>query len=495
MNCIVILCDTWRRDHCGAYHLGRPLNQCWSPEQPDWVVPTPNLDRLAARGTVFENAWCGSTPCMPARRDIYTGRYEFVERGWGPLNEEDLDLPRQISGEPNLSLTKQLREGRPVSYLVTDHFHLWEEGSGNYHMGYTGFDFIRGQEADGWLTDPVEFDCPPEYTNTQLERHFRHIALMRKTEEDWYAPQVFTRAADWLERNHTHDNFYLHIDCFNPHEPWDPPEEYVKMFDPRGYNVKRRLVAGRGGLDEDELLHVRATYAAQVVMTDRWLGKLLDKLDEHDLWRDTMVIFTTDHGTYNGDRGRFGKIGTHEHDAAGHIPFIVAHPLYGQGERREQLVQLVDIYPTVLSAVGRPCPGDRHGVDLIPVLQDAGAATRDYAITGQFGKSVTITDGEWILHQSPVESNQPLYWYGYSLIRERRGAVVGEFADGRRPAESKMFNMPTWLSDKRSDPNELVNLAEERPEKLKEMQQALVRTLQRIQAPDEQLDRLGLRGL
>jgi arylsulfatase A-like enzyme len=230
-------------------------------------------------------------------------------------------------------------------------------------------------------------------------------------------------------------------------------------------------------------------------MTDRWLGKLLDKLDEHDLWRDTMVIFTTDHGTYNGDRGRFGKIGTHEHDAAGHIPFIVAHPQFGHGERREQLVQLVDIYPTVLSAVGRPCPDDRHGVDLIPVLKDAGAATRDYAITGQFGKSVTITDGEWILHQSPVESNQPLYWYGYCHVRERRGAVVGEFADGRRPAESKMFNAPTWMSDKRTDPNELVNLAEERPEKLREMQQALVRTLQRIQAPDEQLDRLGLRGL
>ena len=111
MNTIVILCDTLRRDHCGAYHHGRPLNECWSAEQPDWVVPTPNMDRLAARGTTFDQAWCGSTPCMPARRDIYTGRHEFLERGWGPLEEDELDLPRQVSGAPNRPIPTVLEGG------------------------------------------------------------------------------------------------------------------------------------------------------------------------------------------------------------------------------------------------------------------------------------------------------------------------------------------------------------------------------------------------
>ena len=64
MNVIHILCDTLRRGHCGPYHQGRTLNQVDSPEQPDWVVPTPNLDRLAARGTVLERAYAGSTPCI-----------------------------------------------------------------------------------------------------------------------------------------------------------------------------------------------------------------------------------------------------------------------------------------------------------------------------------------------------------------------------------------------------------------------------------------------
>ena len=70
MNAIVVLCDTLRRDHCGPYSGGQPLDQCWSDEQPSWAVPTPNMDRLAARGTVFDQVWCGSTPCMPARREV-----------------------------------------------------------------------------------------------------------------------------------------------------------------------------------------------------------------------------------------------------------------------------------------------------------------------------------------------------------------------------------------------------------------------------------------
>ncbi|MFC3767056.1 sulfatase [Paenibacillus sp. GCM10012303] len=498
MNCIVIVCDTLRVDHCGPYHQGRPLNRVMSPEQPEWIVPTPNMDRLARRGTVFDNAWCGSTPCMPARRDIYTGRYEFLERGWGPLEDGDLDLPRQVSGPPNQSLSRQLAQGYPVSYMVTDHFHLWEQGAGNYHMGYTGFDFVRGHEADAWKTDPVVFPCPDD-ADHKVERHHRNVHLTRKSEEDYFCAKVFTQAADWLEANRSHDNFYVHIDCFDPHEPWDPPEEWLKKFDPRGYDVDRwkSMVPydkWENHYAPEELRHVQARYAAMVAMTDKWLGKLLDKLDELDLWNDTMVIFTSDHGTYNGDHGRIGKLQTHQHDACGHIPFIVAHPRDGHGERRSQLVQLVDIYPTVLSAVGRPCPPDRHGIDLLPVLRDAGAGTRRYAISGMFGRSVTITDGEWILHQSPVPDNKPLYWYGHSTARFIP-YDLGPYEKGRRAVDCPSWGTPTWLSDKTADPNEYTNLADVRPDKLDELQRELAVKLGELGAPAEQLERLGLHAL
>ena len=497
MNVITILCDTLRRDHCGPYNHGQPLNQCWSREAPDWIVPTPNMDRLAARGTVFENAWCGSTPCMPARRDMHTGRFEFLERGWGPLEEEDLDLARQISGPANQSITGMLEKGHNVSQLITDHFHLWEQGSGNYHMGFTGFEFVRGVEGDCFRTDPVEFKCPPKELLRKNERHWRNVHFIRKSEEDWFCAQVFSKAATWLDRNHTHDGFYLHLDCFDPHEPWDPPQELVDEFFPGAYDVEGWTGAGpyakwRNVISEGLFKSYRARYAANVVLVDRWLGRLLDKMDEHNLWDNTMIILTTDHGTYNGDHGRMGKLQTHQHDAVGHIPFIAYHPEHGHGERRSQLVQLVDTYTTTLSAMGKSIPEDRHGVDLIPVLKDPSAFTRDFAIAGQFGKSVTITDGDWILHQSPIEENQPLNWHGHCLARFLH-YDLGGYEGGRRPVKNcKSWEAPTWLSDKTADLNELDNVAESNPTKVSEMQEVLRESLAQLGAPEEQCMRLGL---
>ncbi len=503
MNVITILCDTLRRDHVGAYSGGKPLNQCWSQEAPAWSVPTPNMDRLIARGTVFDNAYIGSTPCMPARRDIYTGRLEFLQRGWGPLEEEDFDLPRQVSGPPNRSLKWTMEQGYPVSCLLTDHFHLWEQGSGNYHMGYTGFEFVRGIESDALYTDPIDFPCPPGDLLNKNERHWRNVFFIRQNEEDYFCAQVCSKAADWLQRNHEHEDFYLHLDIFDPHEPWDPPEEILQQFDERGYAIEGLCAAApyapwREHYSEDQFDNMRARYAAKVVFLDRWLGKVFDALDELDLWKDTLVIFTSDHGTWNGDHGRMGKLGTHQYDGCAHIPFIACHPEHGHGQRRSQLVQLTDIYPTVLAAVGRPLPEmpeDRplHGIDLLPVLlEDASATTRECALMGMFGKSMSITDGEWTLHQSPVAKNEPLYWHGYHLARFI-GYDLGAFESGRRAVKNcASWDAPTSLHDKKEDINELVNLAEQEPDKLAEMQEKLRVELMRLKAPEWQVERLGL---
>jgi arylsulfatase A-like enzyme len=500
VNCIVVLCDTLRRDHCGPYHRGRPLDEVRSEEQPDWVVETPNMDRLAERGTTFENAYNGSVPCMPARRDIYTGRYDFLERGWGPLEPDDQDLPTLVSGPHNQSIRKALAEGYQVSELVSDHYHLWHAGSGNYHWGYTGHEFIRGQEADAWKTAPAEFETP-DGEDTKLERHFRNVALTREGESDHFAAQVFQTAADWLYDNHEHEDFYLHLDCFDPHEPWDPPEHLIEEFDERGYDVEEwdslpEYDEWADHYTEDDLRHIQARYAAMVRLVDRWLGVLLDAMDDLGLWEDTMVVLTTDHGTFNGDHGRTGKFhggtATHNHEPVAHVPLVVHHPEHGHGERRDHLVQLVDLYPTVLNALGREVPPDRHGLDLGPVIADPETETREYAVSGVFGGSVTITDGEWVLHQAPAPDNEPLYWYG---ITGTHRDEVGDYADGRRPVKSDYTRTPateTWLSHLAEDPTGRVNRAADRPGKLREMQTALRDELGRLGAPGEQVERLGL---
>jgi arylsulfatase A-like enzyme len=496
MNAIVILCDTLRRDHCGPYHHGKPLNQVGGRDQPDWVVPTPNLDRLAAMGTVFDQCYTGSTPCMPARRDLYTGCYEFLRRGWGPLEDDDLDLPGQVSPHPTKSL-QQYGEGEHVSYLVTDHLCLWTNGAGNYHMNYSGFDFIRGNQEDPWTTAPVEFEAPEADKRGKLERYFRNKHFFGGAEQDSCVARVFGRASEWLERNHQHQDFFLHIDSYDPHEPWDPPEELVKMFDPQGYDVEGwtshpPYAPWRGRMNEAQFNSYRARYAAKVVLMDRWLGKLLDTLDALDLWENTLVIFMTDHGTYNGDHGRIGKGQSHEHSGKSHTPFIVYHPEYGHGERRSQLVQNVDVYSTVLDALGKPSPERRDGVSLIPVLQDQNATTRDYAIMGQFGHSISITDGEWTLHQPP-DPDKPLYWYSYHLSRFYRDMELGPFSAGRRqvlkvspPGAREMFT--PWLTNRTRDPGELGNLESKFLQKVREMQRALKHKLDECKAPHELLD-------
>lgn len=510
MNVIHIVADTLRRDHCGPWHQGRPVNALGDPNQPDWVVPTPNIDRLAARGTAFDQAWIGSHPCMPARRDLYTGKFEFPRRGWGPLEDDDDDLPQRISGPPNLSLHNF---DRHISYLVSDHFHLWEQGSGNYHQGFSGFEFIRGIEGDAWHTDPIAVPIhQPGVRDTKREHHFRNLAVMRQgqdepPEDTYFPPRTFGAAADWLERNHTWEDFYLHIDSFPPHEPCDPPERLVKLFDERGYDVDTwRSIAPYStfedaNLSTEEVRQIQAFYAADVVHVDENLGKVLDVMDRHNLWENTLVVFTTDHGTLNGSYLRTGKNQTHLFSTMAQIPLIVAHPTLGHGERRDQIVQLVDCYPTIIEALGDDVPDGIHGRSILPILEDASAPGHDVAICGIFGEGITVSDGTWALHVAAPPENTPLYWYSHHLslfFHHDLGpyeCLPGE--EGRRAARHKPMTAASdhWLSNLEDDPYEYANIASDHPDHVKRLAGALRRRLEEIDCPSEQFERLPIDDL
>ncbi len=98
----------------------------------DWVH-APNFQRLAERAITFDNSYVGSMPCMPARREIHTGRYNFLHRSWGPLEPFDNSMP------------EILKKNGVRTHLVSDHYHYWEEGGSNYHTKYSAWDAFRGQ--------------------------------------------------------------------------------------------------------------------------------------------------------------------------------------------------------------------------------------------------------------------------------------------------------------------------------------------------------------
>ncbi|MDH3582477.1 MAG: sulfatase-like hydrolase/transferase, partial [Hyphomicrobiales bacterium] len=154
------------------------------------IDPTPNFDRLAARAATFERHFIGSMPCMPARRDMHTGRLNFLHRSWGPLEPFDNSFPELLKAHDI------------YSHLVSDHYHYFEDGGATYHNRYTTWDFIRGQEADPWIAmvkPPLE-RFREDYHSVQIDDArggFRFQNLINRTaivdEDDFPSVKCFNQ--------------------------------------------------------------------------------------------------------------------------------------------------------------------------------------------------------------------------------------------------------------------------------------------------------------
>lgn len=478
MNTILICCDTWRRDHSGAYGN-------------DWIN-TPNINAFAEKSAVFENAFIGSYPTLPCRRDIQTGRYEFPWRGWGGLEQDDVTLSGQFTA------------AQKISYLFTDIYHHWGRDAGSIWKDFGGFDLVRGQERDFYVTDSdIQFEHRaldyPEH-NKKDHGHFRNCQLIRHEESDWFSPQLFSRAARWIQHNADHEDFFLMIDAFDPHEPWDPPRYYIDMYDDPDYDGRDIVVAPYGpvkdNLTPEELKHIQAQYAGEVTMIDRWFGHFIDQVDALGLMDETMIILTTDHGTHNGDHGRTGKNWV-LWDEISHIPLMVWHPEMGHGARPKQFVQPIDYFPTICEVGSVETPDGLHGRSLLPYLDDPdGDDPRDAILFGEFRNTCNITDGEYTLFQGVDPSHPPLYSYTNILSKWNSGDW-GPFDGVRRRVGPKNSNNSGGKNETRfyhnaTDPKQENNIRDSAPEQLLRMRKLMSEKLQAIDAPTELLARFGL---
>ncbi len=467
--------------------------------------------------------YVGSYPCMPARHDLWTGQLNFLWRGWSPLEWTQDDLATVIN-----------RAGKP-SMLITDHYHLWSLGSGNYHMSFSGVEFIRGQERDNWKTDPgvpIRWPASADKLNHMWERYARNTAH-RKGEEDYFPAQVFSTAAQWIEDNHTLDDFFLLIDCFDPHEPFDPPREYVEMYDP-GYEGAE-LIWPRYGVPRDhsytaeEIEHCHALYCGEISLIDRWLGRFLDKVEEKGLLSNTVIIVTSDHGFLFGEHDWIGKHSPTLYQHIIHTPLIVYHPAQLRaGGTSASIAQMLDLFPTILECLGFEVPEEVHGRSLVPLVTGGGErGNGGIALCGVFGGSVYATDGEWVFVKRPGLENQPLNWYTLSHINQWEFGQVNDVRTTRqRLAGYENGRFPAWYAgDKLShggpspirprsfpagtpsmqaatdelyhvaaDYDQAENLVGQHPEIAEMFRSAIATRVQQLGAPDEQLDRLQLRS-
>jgi arylsulfatase A-like enzyme len=378
MRTVFVMLDSLNRHYLNAYN-----NDAW--------VKTPNIDRLAERGIVFENHYCGSMPCMPARRDFYTGRLNFLETPWAPIQPWDDCLQPELRKQTDT-----------YSHMITDHYHYFHSGGECYHTRFSSWEFLRGQEGDVWhplVNDPQT----PEFRGKNRRAYWVNREFMdTERDEDYSTPQCFIQAMEFLDNNHSADNWHLHLECFDPHEPFACPKKYRDMYDDTydGFHFDWPDYAPVEE-DQDAVEHIRKSYAGTLTMADHWLGKLLDKMDEHNMWDDTVVVFSTDHGHLLGEHGYWAKNYMFDYQKLVHIPLIVCAP-NATPRRSSALTTAIDFMPTFLELHGAENPPHVHGKSLCHLLETE-EQHNDAILYGYFGKDIGMTDGRHTYCRQPEE--------------------------------------------------------------------------------------------
>jgi arylsulfatase A-like enzyme len=396
MKAVFVLFDSLNRHMLGAYGGKR--------------IPTPNFDRLARRSITFDKHYVGSLPCMPARRDMLTGRLTFLHRSWGPLEPFDNAFP------------EILHHAGIYSHLITDHFHYWEDGGATYHNRYDSYEFVRGQEGDPWkaMVQPHWERLREKYHERQFtearREYFSQNIINRefiKDEKDFPSVQCFVHGFEFLERNKDADGWLLQIETFDPHEPFHAPARFKEPFE-TGWTGPIRDWPRYGRVDElpEECEELRANYYAIVSMCDFLLGQLLDYFDEHDLWKDTALVVTTDHGFLLGEHDFWAKNRMNLYEEVSHIPLFLHDPRRpeGAGSRCARLTQSIDLAPTFLDLFSAARAPEMEGLSLLQIAD--GEAERDAVIFGYFGGAVNVTDGRYTYHRYPADlATQEIYQY------------------------------------------------------------------------------------
>jgi arylsulfatase A-like enzyme len=434
-NVLVIVVDTLRADHVGAYG-GR--------------ARTPAIDSLAQAGLRFTRFYPEAMATLPARRSIMTGRRVFPfwgwrrwpnlgnTPGWAPIQRVDATFTSALA-----------RAGWWTGYVTDNPYLGFAPEYERFRRSFTRFVRFSGQlgatrpgtsvakrEIDRWLVPELRLP----HIRARVRRFLAGSEHYWRDESRSFAARVFTAAAGALEEGARRRPFALVVDTYEPHEPWTPPRSYIDLYgdpDHRGpdpclgryMRVDDYLPAARR---ERVLRRLGDVYAAEVTMTDRWLGVLLERLGDLSLERETIVVLVSDHGHLLGEHGWTGKIASILHPPLIHVPLVLVDPQRRRaGGASAYFAQTHDLAPTILAMTGVPGPGSTDGEDLSPLLRDRRPPERRFAYGG---------------------------YANWHYLRGERSAYVAANSGAVRR-----------VYDLRSDPGESRDLARERPTLLDEL--------------------------
>ncbi len=456
-NIVLLITDTFRYDNLGE-RARRPIR-------------TPMLDKFETeRATAVDKFYMSSFPTVPHRTDIMTGTVGWPHYPWQPIDLSGRNITAQLLSEQGYA-----------TQLICDTPHLFNTRF--QHCFDAAFQH-RGQEGDKpllHLNDEIKIVMPnektrphPSYRGHTLPNTHRWTNRYYQYEAETFSSRTSETTIRWLEENHSSGPFFLWVDFFDPHEPWDPPEYLVKRYDP-DYTGPPMIHPNYGlsSLFTDAELHnLWAHYAGEAELIDRHIGRILQKVEDLELWDDTLVVVLSDHGMSIGEHSRTGKSNIDPNDSRywptypeiNHEMFLIAGGDVPCGQRLDLIAQPMDIMLTLceLAGVTLDPPKPFEGHSFTQALLNGDTQHREYAVTGCH---IGAPDGS-----VPRRATTPF------LVTERWGyAPVGEYG---RP---ELFDLP-------ADPIAENNIAADNMELVKELHELFMAHLTEHNAPEKFLD-------
>jgi len=348
---------------------------------------TPNCDRLAARGVVLRNTYCSHPICCPSRANMWSGQYTHHCRSWN--NYKGLE-----PGAPTFQNRLQ-----QVGYQ----FASPQGGIGKLDYrsgGHSQLARITAWTAAADIALPFFRVAAPKILDNQLQRVHA---------EDW---ALVDRACQWLDQHHSDPQpFFLYVSMGIPHPSFTTSRYWLDKIDQDAITIppqddqlhpvmryQQITKNWTHGFDDDSVRKTRAIYYAMCAEADAMVGQLLDKIDGLHLANETYILFTSDHGENNMEHRQWYKMNMYESSAR--VPLIVAGPGVQQGAVLDNIVPLVDLYPTFMEMGRTSGPDDLDGQSLLPLLTGRTRRSRNWALAEFTGCTANtsmfmLRQGEW----------------------------------------------------------------------------------------------------
>ena len=447
LNLIVIVSDTFRHDNLAVY------GKKWLEN-----LETPNLDRFSKECVVFEDAYPEGMPTIVIRRTLYTGRrvipcYYFRQHepvqlpGWHHLYNEDQ------------TLSETLHEADYITTLISDLPHQMRPGR-NFHRGFHTYQWVRGQEFDYYGTAPHKLPDVSDIVSAEyLARTpgIQGFLSQYKANRDLWMQQgeslsqiVAERAMKWLNGNFDQRPFYLHVEMFDSHEPWDPPQRFLQKYWNGSYTPSYiEPPYATVPLSDEIKKRFRANYAGEVSCVDYWIGALLNRIRDYGLLENSVIVFMSDHGAMLGEHGQFLKGPDKMRGQVTHVPMMIRMPNQQfAGKKVPGFVQIPDYMPTFLHLLGLKPPKRVTGQNAWDLVTGTTRSLRDHVVQ-TYGWIGAIRNQEW----SYTEIWKP-------EARQNKFVI--------RPGETPIVYKPQ-LYNLQNDPEELTDVADQHPDICKQM--------------------------